>query len=69
MRVLALILALLAAYYLGTTKVPQNRLEGTQWCFYGEYRSLKDYGTTHGVPDAMVDVQKDGVKVYAKCDV
>lgn len=62
-----LILALYGAYVYGTTKVPQHRLEGTQWCFFSEYSSLKAYGSTVGVPHALVDVQRDKVKVYAKC--
>lgn len=63
-----LIFALYGAYHLGTTKVPQPRLEGTQWCFYGEYSSLKEYGSTAGLPHALVDVQKRGVKVYERCE-
>lgn len=71
MRFLALIIWLIStlygAYSLGTTKVPPHRLEGTQWCFFSEFSSLKAYGSTVGVPHALVDVQRDKVKVYAKC--
>ena len=38
-----LILALYGAFCLGTAKVPPRQLEGTQWCFYGEYSSLEVY--------------------------
>lgn len=68
MRLLALILALYGAFYLGTTKAPQHRLEGTPWCFHSEYNTIKDYSSTKGVAHAMVDVTNKGVKVYAKCD-
>lgn len=71
MRVITIVFSLIFAfsggYLFGTTKVPSNRLEGTQWCFYGEYRSLKAYSSTQGVPHALVDVQRDKVKVYARC--
>lgn len=72
MRLLAhlicLILALYGAFHLGTTKVPSRQLEGTQWCFYGEYSSIKMYDATVGVPAAMIDVTKRGVTVYARCE-
>lgn len=67
MRFLAFIFALYGTFYLGTTKVPQHRLEGTQWCFLGEFKSLEEFGMTVTLPYALVDVQKDKVKVYTRC--
>ena len=67
MRFLALILALYGAFYLGTNKASPHRLEGTLWCFYGEYSSLETYDSAVGVPAALIDVTKRGVTVYSKC--
>jgi hypothetical protein len=68
MRLLALILALYAAFYAGTMKVPSIQLEGTQWCVFGEYSSLKAYDQARVGADVMVDVHSRGVTVWVRCD-
>lgn len=67
MRLIALVLTLGAAYALGTMKVLHHCLEGTQWCFYGECSSLKDYNSTLGVPHMLVDAHQGRVEGNACC--
>ncbi len=57
-----------AGFHAAVAEPSETRLQGTQWCLHGEYRTLKDYGASGGISDALVDVSASGVRVYGGCE-
>ena len=45
------------------------RVEGTRWCFYGEYNSLDAYELTSRPPEAFLSLGSRGqISVYVPCE-